>query len=244
MCSVKKEMSPRSVIIVLLLSLFATFTFAKPGYHLIETEDGEGGAELDNDEKESVDPDDGEKKVEVHHVVEEDGEIVGERTDQLDPDDPKLKHHKGGKITYEDSDESVDPDNGEKVVKVTHLVEVDGEFRGESFSHLDPDDPKVKRYMGKHYMGGNNENDPSDEDISNPDDRDGKDGNSQVPQPIPGPTQPTPGPTQPTPKPVEESDKDGNDYGMNMAQWPGTGGRGKINWGTGTGTGGWQGSWF
>ena len=109
--------------------------------------------------------------------------------------------------------------------------------------------------MGKHYMGGNNENKPSDENISNPDDRDGKDGNSQVPQPIPGPTQPTPGPTQPTPgptqptpKPGEEFDKDRDDYGMNMAQWPGTGGRGKINWGTdtgtGTGTGGWQGSWF
>ena len=130
-------MPPRSVLLLLLLSLFATFTFAKPAWHLIETEDGEGDAELDNQE-----------------------------------------------------------------------------------------------------------NEPSDENISDPDDRDGKDGNSQVPQPIPGPTQPTPGPTQPTPKPVEESDKDGNDYGMNMAQWPGTGGRGKINWGTGTGTGGWQGSWF
>ena len=120
MCSVKKEMSPRSVIIPLLLSLFATFTFAKPGWHLIETEDVEGDAELDNQE-----------------------------------------------------------------------------------------------------------NEPSDENISDPDDRDGKDGNSQVPQPIPGPTQPTPGPTQPTPKPVEESDKDGNDYGMNMAQWPGTAAGGK-----------------
>ena len=143
MCSVKKEMSPRSVIILLLLSLFATFTFAKPGWHLIETEDGEGDA-----------------------------------------------------------------------------------------------DP------GELYQEVYQENEPSDEDISNPDDRDGKDGNSQVPQPIPGPTQPTPGPTQPTPKSVEESDKDSDDNGMNMAQWPGTGGRGKINWGTGTGTGSWQGSWF
>ena len=32
-------MAPRSVILLLLLSLFSTFTFAKPGWHLIETED-------------------------------------------------------------------------------------------------------------------------------------------------------------------------------------------------------------
>ena len=155
-------MSPRLVIILLLLSLFATFTFAKPGYHLIETEDVEGDAELDNDEKESVDPDDGEKEVKVRHVVEEDGEFRGETSDHLDPDDPKLKHHMGGNITYEDSDESVDPDDGEKVVKVLHVVEVGGELRGKTFSHLDPDDPKVKRYMGN--MGnlwGNNDEDPT-----------------------------------------------------------------------------------
>ena len=96
-------MSPRLVIILLLLSLFATFTFAKPGYHLIETEDVEGDAELDNQE-----------------------------------------------------------------------------------------------------------NEPSDENISDPDDRDGKDGNSQVPQPIPGPT-------QPTPKSEMESDKDGDD---GRPMWP------------------------
>ena len=96
-------MSPRLVIILLLLSLFATFTFAKPGWHLIETEDGEGDAELDNQE-----------------------------------------------------------------------------------------------------------NEPSDENISDPDDRDGKDGNSQVPQP-------TPGPTQPTPKSEMESDKDGDD---GRPTWP------------------------
>ena len=96
-------MSPRLVIILLLLSLFATFTFAKPDWHLIETEDGEGDAELDNQE-----------------------------------------------------------------------------------------------------------NEPSDENISDPDDRDGKDGNSQVPQPIPGQT-------QPTPKSEMESDKDGDD---GRPTWP------------------------
>ena len=39
-------MAPRSVILLLLLSLFSTFTFAKPGWHLIETEDKEGGVGL------------------------------------------------------------------------------------------------------------------------------------------------------------------------------------------------------
>ena len=45
-------MSPRSVLLLLLLSLFATFTFAKPAWHLIETEDGEGDAELDTQDNE------------------------------------------------------------------------------------------------------------------------------------------------------------------------------------------------
>ena len=40
-------MPPRSVLLLLLLSLFATFTFAKPAWHLIETEDGEGDARED-----------------------------------------------------------------------------------------------------------------------------------------------------------------------------------------------------
>ena len=35
-------MSPRSVILLLLVSLFSTFAFAKPGWHLVETEDEEG----------------------------------------------------------------------------------------------------------------------------------------------------------------------------------------------------------
>ena len=119
-----------------------------------------------NDEKESVDPDDGEKEVKVRHVVEEDGEFRGETSDHLDPDDPKLKHHMGGNITYEDSDESVDPDDGEKVVKVLHVVEVGGELRGETFSHLDPDDPKVKRYMGNmgNLWGNNDEKEGNEED--------------------------------------------------------------------------------
>ena len=45
-------MPPRSVLLLLLLSLFATFTFAKPAWHLIETEDGEGDAELDTQDNE------------------------------------------------------------------------------------------------------------------------------------------------------------------------------------------------
>ena len=45
-------MPPRSVLLLLLLSLFATFTSAKPAWHLIETEDGEGDAELDTQDNE------------------------------------------------------------------------------------------------------------------------------------------------------------------------------------------------
>ena len=46
----------------------------------------------------------------------------------------------------EDSDESVDPIDGEKRVKVHHVVELDGELIS-TVDEFDPDDPKLRHYM-------------------------------------------------------------------------------------------------
>ena len=130
-----------------------------------ESEDEDTFYHEDSDE--SVDPDDGKKEVKFHHVVEVDKEFRGKTSDHLDPD-PKVKHYMGKHYIGGNNDEkeSVDPDDGEKVVKVLHVVEVGGELRGKTFSHLDPDDPKVKRYMGNmgNLWGNNDEKEGNEED--------------------------------------------------------------------------------
>ena len=68
----------------------------------------------------------------------------------------------------EESNESVDPVDGEKPVKAHHVVEVNGELRGETVDQFDQDDPEIKHYMGVNdgkdgVEEGDEENDDEDD---------------------------------------------------------------------------------
>ena len=132
--------------------------YASDGINKPETEDEDTSYFEDSDE--SVDPGDGEKRVKVHHVVEVDGENIRETVDHLDPDDPKIHQYLNGEKDQRDSRyESVD---GEKEVRVHHVVELDGKLVGESVDQFDPEDPKLKHYI----EGDNDEQEGNEEDDS------------------------------------------------------------------------------
>ena len=60
-------MAPRSVILLLLFSLFSTFTFAKPSWKLVEVEDDKEEDEAQNQEKENQDGDEKDSDVKDNH---------------------------------------------------------------------------------------------------------------------------------------------------------------------------------
>ena len=131
--------------------------YANDGINNSETETEDEDTSYFEDSDESVDPGDGEKRVKVHHVVEVDGENIRETVDHLDPDDPKIHQYLNGEKDQRDSRyESVD---GEKEVRVHHVVELDGKLVGESVDQFDPEDPKLKHYM----EGDNNEQEGNEE---------------------------------------------------------------------------------
>ena len=134
--------------------------YANDGINNSETETEDEDTSYFEDSDESVDPGDGEKRVKVHHVVEVDGENIRETVDHLDPDDPKIHQYLNGEKDQRDSRyESVD---GEKEVRVHHVVELDGKLVGESVDQFDPEDPELKHYI----EGDNDEQEENEEDDS------------------------------------------------------------------------------
>ena len=60
-------MASKSVILLLLFSLFSTFTFAKPSWKLVEVEDNKEEDEAQNQEKENHDDDEKDSDVKDNH---------------------------------------------------------------------------------------------------------------------------------------------------------------------------------